>query len=68
MQVVPNLLQSATYPITAMLDIFWDKYAPFIKKGKMVDPCTIETVSMLERALNYGHTRNAAVLPRSIMD
>jgi hypothetical protein len=34
----------------------------------VLDPCVIEVMSMLERALNYAHTGNAQVLCRRLMD
>ena len=34
----------------------------------MVDPVELETVAMLERALNYAHTGSARVLTKRLMD
>lgn len=68
MQVIPDLFKCATYPITSLIDMFWANHVQQVKDGSLIDPCTIEMVSMLERALNYGHTGNAAVFCKKLMD
>ncbi|KAI5995892.1 hypothetical protein EDD15DRAFT_2195367 [Pisolithus albus] len=65
---IPELFKCATYPITALIDLFWEKHVDDVKEKKLMDPCTIEFVSMLERTLNYAHTGNAAVLCKRLMD
>ena len=39
-----------------------------LKEGYVVDPFDLETVTMLERVLNYAHTGSARVLTRALMD
>lgn len=68
MQVVPELFRCATYPLTCLLERLWKTHEPRLKEGYAVDPFELETVSMLERALNYAHTGSARVLTRSLMD
>ncbi|KAI6010564.1 hypothetical protein EDC04DRAFT_2610141 [Pisolithus marmoratus] len=67
-QIIPELFKCVTYPITALIDLIWGKHMEDLKAGKMMDPCMIEFVSMLERTLNYAHTGNAAVLCKKLMD
>lgn len=68
LQFVPQLFQSATYPITSLLQHFWKTYKPHLKDNYIVDPPVLEMVAMLERALNYAHTGNAKVLTKKLMD
>lgn len=39
-----------------------------LKEDYVVDPVELETVAMLERALNYAHTGSARVLTKRLMD
>ncbi|KAI6009799.1 hypothetical protein EDC04DRAFT_2610529 [Pisolithus marmoratus] len=66
--IIPELFKCVTYPITALIDLIWGKHVEDLKAGKMLDPCMIEFVSMLEHMLNYTHTGNAAVLCKKLMD
>ena len=67
-QIIPDLFKYASYPVTALIDLFWKKYNRQLRTGSVIDPCMIEVVSMLERMLNYVHTGNAAVLCKKLMD
>ena len=67
-QVVPELFQCTTYPLTALIEHLWNKHEPMLKEGYVVDPFDLETVAMLERVLNYAHTGSARVLTRALMD
>lgn len=67
-QFVPKLFKFVTFPITALIETFWKSHVEDLDQGKVVEPCTIEFVSMLERTLNYAHTGNAAVLTKKLMD
>jgi hypothetical protein len=58
----------ATYPLTTLIDALWDAHQNSIKANAVLDPCVIEVMSMLERALNYAHTGNAQVLCRRLMN
>lgn len=68
LQFVPKLFKFVTFPITALIETFWKNHVEDLDKEKLVEPCTIEFVSMLERTLNYAHTGNAAVLTKKLMD
>lgn len=57
-----------TYPLTCLIEHLWKKHEPVLKEGHVVDPFELETVAMLERALNYAHTGSARVLTRMLMD
>jgi len=67
-QIIPDLFKYASYPVTALIDLFWKKYNRQLCTGSVIDPCMIEVVSMLEHTLNYAHTGNAAVLCKKLMD
>ncbi|KAI6008094.1 hypothetical protein BKA83DRAFT_4506125 [Pisolithus microcarpus] len=67
-EMIPDLFKCGTYPITALIEMFWKKYGVEAGNQRMMDACTIEVMSMLERTLNYGHTGNAAVLTKRLMD
>jgi len=67
-QIVPELFECATYPLTCLIEHLWKKHEPSLKEGYVVDPFELETMAMLERALNYAHTGSACVLTRTLMD
>ncbi|KIK22156.1 hypothetical protein PISMIDRAFT_11857 [Pisolithus microcarpus 441] len=67
-EMIPDLFKCGTYPITALIEMFWKKYGVEAGNQRMIDASTIEVMSMLERTLNYGHTGNAAVLTKRLMD
>lgn len=67
-QVIPELFECATYPLTCLIEHLWKKHEPALKEGYVVDPFELETMAMLERALNYAHTGSARVLTRTLMD
>ncbi|KAI6008566.1 hypothetical protein EDC04DRAFT_2907060 [Pisolithus marmoratus] len=66
--IIPELFKCVTYPIMALIDLIWGKHVEDLKARKMMDPCMIEFVSMLEHTLNYTHMGNAAVLCKKLMD
>ncbi|KAG9309729.1 hypothetical protein JVU11DRAFT_10103 [Chiua virens] len=66
--IIPKMIQWTTYPITAMLEIIWEKYEPKLDDRPEIDPQVIKMTSILERCLNYAHTGSAKVLPRGVMD
>ncbi|KAF8122097.1 hypothetical protein EV363DRAFT_1405218 [Boletus edulis] len=66
--VVPELFQCTTFPLTSLIENLWKKHEPNLKEGYVVDPFELETIAMLERALNYAHTGSARVLTRRLMD
>ncbi|KIM65726.1 hypothetical protein SCLCIDRAFT_8157 [Scleroderma citrinum Foug A] len=66
--IIPDLFKYASYPITALINLFWKKFNGRLRAGSVIDPCTVEFVSMLECTLNYAHTGNTAVLCKKLMD
>ncbi|KAI6029181.1 hypothetical protein BKA83DRAFT_4122809 [Pisolithus microcarpus] len=52
----------------ALINMFWKKYGLEAVNQWMINACTIEVVLILEQMLNYGHTGNAAVLMKWLMD
>ncbi|KAG6370252.1 hypothetical protein JVT61DRAFT_12196 [Boletus reticuloceps] len=66
--VVPELFQCATYPLTCLIEKLWKDVEPSLEAGYVVDPCILETMAMLERTLNYGHTGNTRVLTKTLMN
>ncbi|KAI6009795.1 hypothetical protein EDC04DRAFT_2906437 [Pisolithus marmoratus] len=66
--IILELFKCVTYPIMVLIDLIWGKHVEDLKAGKMMDPCMIEFMSMLECMLNYAHTGNAAVLCKKLMD
>lgn len=61
----------ATLPITAMISHLYNAcFSPGNNhlNSPPPSPYIIETVAMLERTLNYGHTGSTRVLARSLMD
>ncbi|KAF8422585.1 hypothetical protein L210DRAFT_852504, partial [Boletus edulis BED1] len=67
-QVVPELFQCATYPLTCLLEHLWNKHESVLKEGYVVDAFDLEMIAMLERALNYAHTGSSRVLTTMLMD
>lgn len=67
-QIIPNIFQWTTFPITSLLTTLWSQYEPRLDHISEIDPHIIETVSILERTLNYAHTGSAKVLTRGLMD
>ncbi|KAI5987134.1 hypothetical protein EDC04DRAFT_2614925 [Pisolithus marmoratus] len=66
--IILELFKCVTYPIMALIDLIWGKHVEDLNASKIMDPCMIEFVSMLECMLNYAHTGNAAVLCKKLMD
>ncbi|KAI5993850.1 hypothetical protein EDC04DRAFT_2910694 [Pisolithus marmoratus] len=66
--IIPELFKCATYPVTALIEMFWAKHKQDLQDKRNIDACTVEVMSMLERTLNFAHTGNAAVLSTRLMD
>jgi hypothetical protein len=61
-QVFPDIYQWTSYGLTCMLEKMWNQALPNLHDQIPLEPYTIELVSSLERALNFGHTGNTQVL------
>lgn len=51
-----------------MIELLWKDIEPKLEAGYVVDPCLLETMAILERTLNYGHTGSTRVLTKTLMD
>ncbi|KAF8427113.1 hypothetical protein L210DRAFT_865517 [Boletus edulis BED1] len=66
-EVIPNLINWTTYPITSLIELLWKQHLPDMVLGHTVNPYHIEFMSMLERSLNYAHTGSGKVVSRKLM-
>ncbi|KAF8137039.1 hypothetical protein EV363DRAFT_1293421 [Boletus edulis] len=65
--VIPNLMNWITYPLTSVIDMIWKKHLPKLQSSKKLNLYHIEFVTLLECTLNYMHTGSAKVLSKAIM-
>ena len=73
MQAYPAIYSWTTYPLTALIEFTWEAHKKLIRKEKNEkDLLTlvglIEVTACAERALNFMHTGNPAVIKTSIMN
>ncbi|KAF8422582.1 hypothetical protein L210DRAFT_931249 [Boletus edulis BED1] len=67
--LIPKIYSWCTFPVTCLLENLWQTVQPvFEKPGRCTTAYVIEMVAMLERVLNFGHTGNAQVLVKRLMD
>jgi hypothetical protein len=57
-----------TYPLTTLLSNVWKMGHDAITQKRHPDPVLVELCSALERALNFMHTGNVAVIATSAMN
>lgn len=57
-----------TYPLTALIEITWEEVKAREESLGELDPGIVEVISCVERALNFMHTGNPAVIKTSIMN
>ena len=57
-----------TYPLTCLLEHIWKIGSTAIAKKEHPDPTLVELCSSAERALNFMHTGNVAVIATSAMN
>ncbi|KAH7917084.1 hypothetical protein BV22DRAFT_1052696, partial [Leucogyrophana mollusca] len=67
-QLLPQVVQWTSYGICCLLEDGWKDSKTLITNKQKVPPYMVETISMLERTLNFGHTGNARVLTRGTME
>ena len=67
-QIIPNILNWTTYPITSLIKKMWIERRDKLTPGGEIAPHDVEFMSMLERTLNYAHTGSGRVLTRTLMD
>jgi hypothetical protein len=66
--VFPALYKWTTYPLTALLEEVYAQAAPLFPKKKYKHVMMVEFCSVLERALNFMHTGNTAVIATTVMN
>lgn len=57
-----------TYPLTCLLEHVWKTGARALSEERHPEPTLVELCSCLERALNFMHTGNTAVIASSVMN
>lgn len=73
-QAYPAIYSWMTYPLTALLEITWEQVKAEEERrrraGKRLklDVGVVDVVSCAERALNYMHTGNPAVIKTTVMN
>lgn len=66
-QAFPALYQWTTYPLTALLEEVYEQTKTLFPSNKFVHTMMVEFCSVLERALNFMHTGNMAVIATTVM-
>lgn len=67
LQAFPALYQWTTYPLTALLEEVYKQTQPLFPTKKFKHAMMVEFCSVLERALNFMHTGNMAVIATTVM-
>jgi hypothetical protein len=57
-----------SYPLTCLLELVWQSAQSALQAKKRPKTTAVELCACLERALNYMHTGNAAVITTSLMN
>jgi hypothetical protein len=57
-----------SYPLTCLLERVWDMCEQSLRVQKHPRPTFVELCASLERALNFMHTGNAAVITTTLMN
>lgn len=57
-----------TYPLTCLLEHVWKTGVRALSEERHLEPTLVELCSCLERALNFMHTGNTAVIASSVMN
>ncbi|EKM74525.1 hypothetical protein AGABI1DRAFT_133148 [Agaricus bisporus var. burnettii JB137-S8] len=66
-EAYPALYSWTTYPLACLLDCVFTVAEPLYPSNKFKHALMVELCSVIERALNYMHTGNAAVIATSVM-
>lgn len=69
-QVYPQVYNWVTYPLVSLIEKIYNQCTTNMNAtpSKLPDPCLVELCSVAERALNYMHTGNAAVISTTVMN
>jgi hypothetical protein len=67
-QAFPEVYNWTTYPLTVLLEQMYSQSKSRLATHNMKDTMLVELCSVAERALNYMHTGNAAVIATSVMN
>ena len=70
LQVYPQIYNWVTFPLVSLIEKVYSQCTTDIEAvpAKSPDPCLVELCSVAERALNYMHTGNAAVISTTVMN
>lgn len=64
----PALYKWTTYPLTTLLEEVYAQTGPLFPAEKFKHAMMVEFCSVLERALNFMHTGNTAVIATTVMN
>jgi hypothetical protein len=67
-KVFPDLYNWTTYPLVSFLEVLYEGEQRVVQKKKYPNTLHVEVCSVAERALNYMHTGNTAVIATSVMN
>lgn len=64
----PDLYNWTTYPLVSFIEILYEAEKRVIQQKKYPNTLLVEVCCAAERALNYMHTGNTAVIATSVMN
>ena len=67
LQVFPELYNWTTYPLVNLIERMYDQIVPLLEQSQYPEATLVELCAAAERALNYMHTGNTAVIATSVM-
>ncbi len=70
LQIYPQLYNWVTFPLVSLIEKIYSQCTANMDATPSMfpDPCLVELCSVAERALNYMHTGNAAVISTTVMN
>ena len=68
LQVFPSLYKWTTFPLTCLIEEVYHQGSKLFEHKKSDHAMMVELCSTLERALNYMHTGNTAVIATTVMN
>lgn len=67
-QAFPSLYKWTTYPLTSLLDAIFKQRRAVFETNKFDHTLLVEFCSVVERAVNFMHTGNTAVIATTVMN
>lgn len=67
-QIFPQLYNWTTFPLVSLLDTLYRHGKHALDRGLHPEPIFVELAAAAERAYNYMHTGNTAVIATSVMN